>query len=190
MHNAVRDQIVSYRAGRDEYSLRDKITAVIVPGIVSSKCDKIRHFEYQIPKLDDEINTIEHEQTRVINTNYWERLFTQIPDDRKHLINITPLLDEIAAYQVSARSSFGSDKGKASYEFRRNSAKSGNIIISYLWRGWDEFGVLDNTDKETHEIPDVIYYNHQYYAITTAFIEYLNDPEKPQCKTVLDKLLY
>jgi hypothetical protein len=24
---------------------------------------------------------------------------------------------------------------------------------------------LDNTDKETHEIPDVIYYNHQYYAI-------------------------
>lgn len=190
MHKSVRNQIISYRVCSDEYSLRDNITQVVVPGIVSSKCDKIRNLEYRLPKRDDEVYTIELYQTQHINTSYWEGLFTKIPDDRKQLMNITPLLDEIAAHQVNAKSPFGLNKGNASYEFRRNSAKSGTIVISYTWQAWDEFGVLDNTDKETHEILDVIYYHCQYYAITNAFIEYINNPEKPQLKQVLNKLLH
>jgi hypothetical protein len=190
MHNAVSDHVIAHHAERDEYSLRDNITHVVVPGIVSSKCDKFRHFEYRLPKRDDEVYKIEQEQTRRINTSYLERLFTQIPDDCKQLMNITPLLDEIAAHQVNAKSQVGLNKGNASYEFRRNSAKSGTIVISYTWQAWDEFGVLDNTDKETHEIPDVIYYHCQYYAITNAFIEFLNNPKKPQLREVLDRLLH
>ena len=129
--------------------------------------------------------------TQEVNINVLEKRFPDFPDEVKQLMNISGLLDEIAAYQVSARSSFGADRGKAGFEFKRVSSITGDILITYNWEMFDEFMCSPSlTDKETHIIPAVIYYSHQYYAITNQFIDWLQTPDKPKRQQFMAELFY
>jgi hypothetical protein len=189
MHKAIKDRIVSYRVCSDEYSLRDKVIEQIYPEIVTSMCDKIVHDHYAVP-LTDTNTPIKVLSTQEVNLAFLEEKFPDFPDEVKQLLNISAFLDEIAAYQVSARSSFGADEGNAGFEYKRVSSNTGDILITYNWKMRDEFGVQEYTDKETHVIPAVIYSGHQYYAITNQFIEWLRTPDKPKRQQFISELFY
>lgn len=67
---------------------------------------------------------------------------------------------------------------------------TGDVHIGYHWERIDEMGFTEWRETELHVIPAVIYKDHKYYAVTPAFVEWLETPDKPARKQFLDRLFY
>lgn len=64
----------------------------------------------------------------------------------------------------------------------------GNLKINFDGYSYGEFGELLSDDHEVNTIHGVIRYNHKYYAITNAFMDWLQEPNKPNRHAFLNNM--
>lgn len=194
MHKAVKNKIISTKSAPGEYYIRDKVVSYIYPNIIESQCTKREIFPYGTPNGCDIklFNEVLHTQSMYeVNICYLEEKFTDFPAEIKELMDITEYLTEtLKTYSIRGNSSFGSNGGNASFEYKKTSNLCGVVTIYFSWCRGDEMGLVDWEEDETHIIPAVIYYNHKYYALTNAFIDWLKTPYKPLRQAFFKKIFY
>lgn len=194
MSKTIKNSVLTTRSELGEYYISEKVRAVIYPAIISSRCDKQEFAPWCQDDLDHpylysgQLNT---PATQEIDIHFLESMFTDIPDNVKQLMDITTYLTEtLDTYKLRGMSSFGSDGGSASFEYKQTGTISGIVTIYFHWSRGDEMGMVDWEEDEYHSIPGIFIHNHKYYAITNAFIDWLQTPNKPKRQEFLTKLFY
>lgn len=175
-------------AAQDDYIIR--IGNVFYQAIIESSKVKKRHDPYSSHPSIEVTEELQRLPTRELNCLYMEEMFDAIPADIKRLFDVTEYLAHELKTYTSSSSSFGKYSGKAEYTFTKTNTLSGTITINYNWTSKDEFGAVEMTETESHSIPGVIYYQYRYYAITNAFMAWLQEPNKPKRRSFLEKLFY
>jgi hypothetical protein len=187
MTNFVKDTVETTWAGWTEYTFRQKLCDVIYPHIISSSCDKKT---YKQNKTVDQETRLVNTATREINITELQNAFGAIPIESRNLMDITNLIIDISSYTVNSTSSFGSNIGKSSFSYVTDYENIGSVTIKFGGYSYGEFGELLSDEHEINTIHGVIHHEHKYYAITNAFMAWLQEHNKPKCHAFLNELFY
>lgn len=187
MPNFVKDTAETTWADWTDYTHRPKLCNVIYQHVISSNSKK-KTFT-QVNGIDQENNLITP-VTQEPDIIVLQSRFSDISDEIKVAMDITQLIKDINAYSVNTKSSFGSNIGKSSFTYSVSYENVGSLSINFDGYSYGKFGELLSDDHEVNTIHGVILHNHKYYAITNAFMDWLQEPNKPKRHSFLNDLFY